>query len=75
MDPADATALQGPGSLSSRDEECNDFVILDSQASGFTEPEVDPFTSLSQADAVAQVKELMSQRDTLQSMSLRIASR
>ncbi|KAF6031857.1 hypothetical protein EB796_009862 [Bugula neritina] len=68
---SNGTTLQGPSSLSSRERvsETTDFVIINGQgnSSSYDEPDFDLFSSLSQADAVAQVKELLQQREMLQS--------
>ena len=66
--------LVGPSSLSSRehDDSC-DFVVINgsnSSANGFPDPEQELFSSLSQADAVAQLKEVLQQRDLLHSKCL-----
>lgn len=70
MESASATGamLQGPSSLPSHDaDDSNDFIVINGESgTSYEEPDVDLFSSLSQPDAVAQIKDLLSQRNVWQ---------
>lgn len=72
MDSTVTPMLQGPSSLPSREvPESSDFIIITGNGestNGYDDSDQDLFGSLSQADAVAQLREVMQQRDILHSM-------